>query len=86
MWSAAGQVLVQHDLLGLAANSQPRFVKRYAELGRDAAAAIAAYADEVRRGVFPATTHTYGGARSRAGRHTRGEGGYPGPTDEEGEA
>ncbi len=55
-----GQVLVFHDLLGLLADFQPRFVKRYAELGRDAEAAIAGFADEVRRGVFPAQEHTYG--------------------------
>jgi 3-methyl-2-oxobutanoate hydroxymethyltransferase len=56
----AGQVLVVHDLLGLLGDFQPRFVKRYAELGREAEAAIASFADEVRRGVFPGDEHAYG--------------------------
>jgi 3-methyl-2-oxobutanoate hydroxymethyltransferase len=54
-----GQVLVIHDLLGLQDEFQPRFVKRYAQLGKDAIAAISAYAREVRAGVFPAAEHTY---------------------------
>jgi 3-methyl-2-oxobutanoate hydroxymethyltransferase len=59
----SGQVLVWHDLLGMSGEFQPRFVKRYAELGEAAAGAIAAYADEVRRRVFPAREHTYGEGR-----------------------
>jgi 3-methyl-2-oxobutanoate hydroxymethyltransferase len=58
-----GQVLVFHDLLGLLDDFQPRFVKRYAELGREAETAIARFADEVRRGVFPAAKHSYGEER-----------------------
>ncbi len=55
-----------HDLLGLGGELQPRFVKRYADLGAAAAAAVAAYADEVRSGAFPAAEHTYGaGGRVR---------------------
>jgi len=61
-----GQVLVFHDLLGLHDGFKPRFVKRYAELGEAAAAAIAAYAAEVREGAFPAPEHTYGAGRGRA--------------------
>jgi 3-methyl-2-oxobutanoate hydroxymethyltransferase len=71
-----GQVLVFHDLLGLLDDFRPRFVKRYAELGQTAADAIAAYADEVRRGAFPAAEHTFGsGPRRRRG----AEGGDPAP-------
>ena len=48
-----GQVLVWHDLLGLYDAVRPKFVKRYAELGRDATTAVKQYCDEVRAGTFP---------------------------------
>ena len=54
-----GQVLVWHDLLGLYAGSTPRFVKRYAELAEEIAAALARYVGEVRSGAFPEEQHTY---------------------------
>lgn len=54
-----GQVLVFHDMLGLFEGLHPKFVKRYAELGREATAAMAAYADEVRGGRFPTIAHSY---------------------------
>jgi 3-methyl-2-oxobutanoate hydroxymethyltransferase len=56
-----GQVLVLHDVLGIRAGEgpQPRFVKRYAEIGEAMAAAVSAYADEVRRHVYPGPEHTY---------------------------
>jgi len=56
-----GQVLVYHDLLGLEERIAPRFVRRYAELGVTSREAIAAYADDVRHGVFPAAAESYGG-------------------------
>ncbi|TIT85320.1 MAG: 3-methyl-2-oxobutanoate hydroxymethyltransferase, partial [Mesorhizobium sp.] len=43
-----GQILVSHDMLGLFTSFRPKFVKRYAELGEQAEAAIAAYATDVR--------------------------------------
>jgi 3-methyl-2-oxobutanoate hydroxymethyltransferase len=55
-----GQVLVYHDLLGLEERIAPRFVRRYAELGRESRAAIARFADDVRAGRFPAAGETYG--------------------------
>jgi len=55
----SGQVLVFHDLLGLQTDLQPRFVKRFAELGEDAERALEAYRDEVRAGTFPAAEHGY---------------------------
>ncbi|MPZ12413.1 MAG: 3-methyl-2-oxobutanoate hydroxymethyltransferase [Kiloniellaceae bacterium] len=55
-----GQVLVIDDMLGMFAGFQPKFVKRYAELGRDAEAAIAAFADDVRARHFPAAEHVFG--------------------------
>ena len=53
-----GQVLVFHDLLGFN-DRVPKFVRRYAELGEEATAAMAAYAADVRSGAFPADTETY---------------------------
>ena len=49
-----GQVLVYHDLLGIEERIAPRFVRRYAEQGKGAREAIAAFADDVREGRFPA--------------------------------
>lgn len=55
-----GQILVTDDMLGLFTAFQPKFVKRYAELGDAASAAIAAYAREVRERRFPAAEHVFG--------------------------
>jgi 3-methyl-2-oxobutanoate hydroxymethyltransferase len=54
-----GQVLVVDDMLGLFTDFRPKFVKRYAELGQAADAAIAAYAAEVRSRAFPAAEHGF---------------------------
>lgn len=54
-----GQVLVLHDILGLFERFTPRFVKRYAELGQSALAAMQQYCAEVREGSFPAEEHTW---------------------------
>ncbi len=55
-----GQVLVLHDMLGIPGDGpEPRFVKRYAEVGELMGAAVAAYATEVRSHVYPAEEHTY---------------------------
>lgn len=54
-----GQVLVVDDMLGLFTEFRPKFVKRYAELGRAADEAIAAYAAEVRSRAFPAEEHSF---------------------------
>jgi 3-methyl-2-oxobutanoate hydroxymethyltransferase len=55
-----GQVLVYHDLLGLEERIAPRFVRRYAELGREAREAVAAFAADVRAGRFPSDAESYG--------------------------
>ncbi|MBW8878340.1 MAG: 3-methyl-2-oxobutanoate hydroxymethyltransferase [Acidobacteria bacterium] len=57
-----GQVLVYHDLLGLEERIAPRFVRRYAELGKLSREGIARFADDVRAGRFPAPEESYGGA------------------------
>jgi 3-methyl-2-oxobutanoate hydroxymethyltransferase len=54
-----GQILVVDDMLGLFGAFRPKFVKRYAELGDEAEAAIAAYADEVRGRRFPGAEHVF---------------------------
>ncbi|HZU71245.1 MAG TPA: 3-methyl-2-oxobutanoate hydroxymethyltransferase [Acidimicrobiales bacterium] len=54
-----GQVLVMHDLLGIEDRVTPKFVRRYASLKADAVAAVAAYADDVRTGRFPAEVESY---------------------------
>lgn len=54
-----GQILVLHDLLGLYGGRQPRFVKRYADLGPVILEALKRYADEVEAGVFPGPEHAY---------------------------
>lgn len=56
-----GQVLVIEDMLGMFQDFQPKFVKRYAELGRDAEAAIAAFAEDVRQRRFPGPEHMFRG-------------------------
>jgi 3-methyl-2-oxobutanoate hydroxymethyltransferase len=54
-----GQVLVIDDMLGLFTDFRPKFVKRYAELGKTADEAIAAYAAEVRARAFPGEEHSF---------------------------
>jgi 3-methyl-2-oxobutanoate hydroxymethyltransferase len=53
-----GQILVTEDMLGLF-DWTPKFVRRYADLRGDIAAAVRAYADDVREGRFPAREETY---------------------------
>ena len=54
-----GQVLVFHDLLGFDDAKAPKFVRRYATIGRDARDAVARFADDVRGGRFPSSEETY---------------------------
>ena len=63
-----GQVLVTPDMLGLYDRLQPRFVKRYAEVGEQVRTAMTAYAAEVRAGVFPGPEHSYGMTAAEAER------------------
>ncbi|MET3651443.1 3-methyl-2-oxobutanoate hydroxymethyltransferase [Dyella japonica] len=54
-----GQVLVIHDMLGVTPGKRPKFSKDFLA-GRDSvAAAIAAYAEDVRSGAFPAPEHGF---------------------------
>lgn len=54
-----GQVLVCTDLLGLSRGHQPKFAKRFAELGDAAVTAVSEYVAEVRSGAFPTAAHSY---------------------------
>ena len=56
-----GQVLVFHDLLGLGKGTPPKFVRQYADVGRIATEAIAAFAEDVRSGNFPSDAESYHG-------------------------
>jgi len=57
--SCDGQVLVYHDMLGLFESFQPRFVKRFVELGPVIQGALETYREEVSARSFPAEEHTY---------------------------
>ncbi len=54
-----GQVLVFHDLLGIEKRLSPKFVRRYAQLGDDASAALRSFAADVRSGAFPSASESY---------------------------
>ncbi len=54
-----GQVLVFHDMVGLFEEFKPKFVKRYAELGKLAREAVKQYIEEVKSGKFPDEEHSY---------------------------
>ncbi|GAB3498567.1 3-methyl-2-oxobutanoate hydroxymethyltransferase [Amycolatopsis cihanbeyliensis] len=53
------QVLVWQDMAGLRRGKAPRFVKRYADLAGVLSGAATAFAEEVRRGEFPAPEHSF---------------------------
>jgi 3-methyl-2-oxobutanoate hydroxymethyltransferase len=63
-----GQILVLEDMLGLFTDFRPKFVKRYGELGAEAAQAITAYADEVRARSFPGPEHVFGDTQPKGPR------------------
>lgn len=65
---ADGQVLVFHDLLGIYAGPVAKFVKRYADVRGASVAGVAAYAGEVRDGVYPGPEHGYGMPEPEASR------------------
>lgn len=54
-----GQVLVTHDILGLFEAFKPKFVKRYAEIGKEMRTTFQQYAKEVREGKFPSDEYSF---------------------------
>jgi 3-methyl-2-oxobutanoate hydroxymethyltransferase len=54
-----GQVLVLPDALGLNESFQPRFLRRFAELGQAARAGVRTYADAVRNRTYPDAEHSF---------------------------
>lgn len=54
-----GQVLVIHDMLGLFNDLQPKFVKRYADLGQEIGKAVEEYCQDVQTGRFPGPEHGF---------------------------
>jgi 3-methyl-2-oxobutanoate hydroxymethyltransferase len=54
-----GQVLVIHDLLGLCSRFQPKFSKKYVDLGPQIIEAVKQYKKEVISGKFPDDGHSF---------------------------
>lgn len=54
-----GQILVLHDILGFDGEFQPKFLKKYANLGKLVKEAVSAYDREVKDGSFPADKHSF---------------------------
>lgn len=54
-----GQVLVINDILGFDEAFSPKYLKRYASLGREIRKAVANFKDEVLNGKYPDENHTY---------------------------
>jgi 3-methyl-2-oxobutanoate hydroxymethyltransferase len=54
-----GQVLVLHDLVGLAGDMRPKFVKTYVNLQQQMETAIKSYIEETKTGAFPDDIHSY---------------------------
>jgi 3-methyl-2-oxobutanoate hydroxymethyltransferase len=53
-----GQVLVLPDLLGLNEGFEPKFLKKYANLGATVREAVEKYGEEVRSGAYPDAEHS----------------------------
>lgn len=54
-----GQILVTHDILGLFEKFRPKFVRVYAEMGREIREACARYAEDVKMQRFPTEGESY---------------------------
>lgn len=61
-----GQVLVCYDMLGLAAERVPRFVKQYEHFYKAGVAAMQRFRDEVRAQEFPSAEHVFGQVPERS--------------------
>ena len=54
-----GQVLVLQDMLGLNDGFEPRFLRRFGELGTAVDQSVREYIDAVKSGEFPSDAHTF---------------------------
>jgi 3-methyl-2-oxobutanoate hydroxymethyltransferase len=54
-----GQVLVVQDLLGMNADFNPKFVRKYANIGSEILRATTAYIQDVRQAQFPSVEESY---------------------------
>ncbi|MGI6649998.1 MAG: 3-methyl-2-oxobutanoate hydroxymethyltransferase [Syntrophomonadaceae bacterium] len=54
-----GQVLVNHDMIGLFGGHVAKFVRQYAQVGEIMKEAFKAYKEDVEKGTFPAEEHCY---------------------------
>jgi len=54
-----GQILIAPDILGLTQGPSPKFAKSYDNLAERTIKAFSAYAEEVEKGRFPDTGHSY---------------------------
>jgi 3-methyl-2-oxobutanoate hydroxymethyltransferase len=57
--ACSGQVLVLHDMLGVATDRRPRFVKNFLADAGSVEAAARAYLEQVGAGSFPGAEHVY---------------------------
>jgi 3-methyl-2-oxobutanoate hydroxymethyltransferase len=62
-----GQVLVIHDLVGLSFGHQPKFARRYADVGEIVSRAASEYCRDVRQGTFPSDEESYHARAEHAG-------------------
>ncbi|TFH91059.1 MULTISPECIES: 3-methyl-2-oxobutanoate hydroxymethyltransferase [Vibrio] len=53
-----GQILVMHDMFGIAANYMPKFSKNFLAETGDMRKAVAKYKEDVESGAFPSEAHT----------------------------
>jgi len=54
-----GQVLVCYDMLGMFPDLEPKFAKRFAQVGEQIVQATQLYVEEVQERTFPAPEHTF---------------------------
>ena len=54
-----GQVLVYQDMLGMYSDMQPKFVKKFADVGEAMKEGFRKYIEETKNGSFPAEEHSF---------------------------
>ena len=54
-----GQVLVYQDMLGMFEGIKPKFVKQFAQIGKEMKEAFTAYDEAVKAGSYPAKEHSF---------------------------